>query len=217
MTFELPSEGSHLTTNDLRRLTRTLIDEVRGLLRHVVDADVVFAPVDPLAHDPMSAGAEEDNLPWTLAHILAHMTASSEEAAAVAQELARGVEYHGRSRYEAPWRDITTVAQCYARLEESRGMRLASLGMWPKDPHLDNTYVPWEGAPPVDATARFVFGLRHDAAHLDQIRDVVLQAWTARQQRSRLGRLRLRWRAQLASEAAQAGAAEILRSNAGLV
>lgn len=214
--FQLPEEGDVLTTDDLRRLTHALINEVRALLRHVVDADVVFAPVDPLAHDPMSTGSDEDNLPWTLAHIVVHMTASSEEAAALAQELARGVEYHGRSRYEEPWGSITTVTQCYARLEESRSMRLASLGMWPKNPHLDNAYIAGEGAQPMDAIARFVAGLRHDAAHLDQIRDVAFQAWTHRQQHSRLGRLRLRWRAQLASEAARISSAGTRREYAGL-
>ena len=59
-------------------------------------------------------------------------------------------------------------------------MRLASLGMWPDSPDLDNTYVPREGADPVNALVRFVNGLRHDDDHLAQIADVVAQARAAR-------------------------------------
>ena len=51
-------------------------------------------------------------------------------------DLARGVAFHGRSRSEVPWETVTTIAQCRARLEESRRMRLASLDMWPDQPYL---------------------------------------------------------------------------------
>ena len=77
-----------------------------------------------------------------------------------------------------PWQDVTTIEQCRHRLEESRRMRLASLDIWPDEPHLDNTYKTYMG--PVNAVGRFVLGLKHDDAHLDQITEVVRQAHAAR-------------------------------------
>ena len=71
--------------------------------------------------------------------MIVHTTASSEEAAFIAAELARGVEFHGRSRSEVPWETVTTIEQCRHRLEESRRMRLATLQIWPDEPDLDNT------------------------------------------------------------------------------
>lgn len=186
MSFTLPADTSQLTRPDLRRLTNALIDEVRGMLRRCVDADVTFAPEDPQAYDAGAATDEQAHMPWTLAHILVHMTASSEEAAMLAAELARGIAYHGRSRSEVPWQQITTRMQCYARLEESRRMRCASLDIWPDGPHFENTAALWEGGP----IQRFLSGLRHDAAHLPQLRDVVAQARDYRLRRTLLGRLR---------------------------
>ena len=192
MSFQLPDNDDNLTPSDLRRLTNTLIADVLHMLRHCKDSDVTFEPVDPQANDPAAARADEAGIAWTLGHIIVHMTASSEESAALAAELARGVEYHGRSRSETPWQTMKTVAQCRARLEESRRMRLASLQMWPDTPYLVNTYTPREGARPVGPIARFLSGLRHDASHLNQLQDVIGQARTARLQRTFLGRVRLR-------------------------
>lgn len=192
MTFELPANDENLTVDDLRRLTNALIDDVLHMLRHCADGDVTFVPVDPQANDPAAASEDEAGIAWTLGHVIVHMSASSEESAALAAELARGVEYHGRSRSEVPWQTMKTIAQCRARLEESRRMRLASLSMWPDSPDLTNTYTPREGATPIGPTARFLSGLRHDASHLDQLRDVIGQAREARLQRTFLGRLRLR-------------------------
>jgi hypothetical protein len=99
-----------------------------------------------------------------------------EESASIASELARGVTYHGRSRWEVPWREATTIAQCLARLEESRRMCLASLEMWPDEPHMENTYSPAEGAIPHTAVSRFASGLKHASDHLGQIAEIVRQA-----------------------------------------
>lgn len=176
MAFRLPEREEELTRDDLGRLTNDLIDDVQEMLLLCADADVTFVPDDPLAYDPDAASNEETAMAWTLGHIIVHMTASSEESAALAAELARGVPFHGRSRSEVPWTTITTVAQCRARLEESRRMRLASLDMWPDAPHLTNTYVPREGARPIGPVARFLSGLRHADSHLDQLRDVIRQA-----------------------------------------
>jgi hypothetical protein len=171
-----------LGPDDLGSLTNEMIDTMLGMIAECADADVTFAPEDPGANDPAAATQEELNLPWTLGHVVVHVTASSEEAAAVAAELARGVPHRGgRSRSEVHWTTVTTIAQCRSRLEESRRMRLASLGMWPAKPDLDNTYMPtYPGAEPVNAVVRFVNGLRHDDDHLGQLADVVGQARAAR-------------------------------------
>ncbi|MGE5334343.1 MAG: DinB family protein [Nitrososphaerota archaeon] len=181
MRFQIPEREDTLTVEDLRHLTTSLIDDVRKMLRHCTDADVTFVPDDPLANDPAAATGEEVSIAWTLGHIIVHMTASSEESAALAAELARGVPFHGRSRSEVPWTTMKTVAQCRARLEESRRMRLASLDMWPAVPHLSNTYAPREGMREIGPVARFLSGLRHDASHLDQLREVIRQARDHRQ------------------------------------
>jgi hypothetical protein len=169
-----------LTRGDLGDLTEEMVDAMLGLITGCVDADVTFVPVDPDADDPFATTEEEIHLAWNLGHVIVHTTASAEESAALASELARGVENHGRSRYETSWQGVTTVDQCRQRLEESRRMRLASLAMWPEEPHLDNVYEPWPGAPRVDAIGRFVLGLMHDDSHLEHMAEIVRQAQAAR-------------------------------------
>ena len=100
---------------------------------------------------------------WTLAHVIVHLTASAEEKAFLAAEMARGVRLHGRSRYEVPWQTVMTIAQCRQRLAECRRMCLASLDMWPDDPCLLNKKMPWPGYPRVDARGYFILGLSHAA------------------------------------------------------
>jgi hypothetical protein len=105
-----------------------------------------------------------------------HATASGEEYAAVAAELARGIEFHGRPRYETPWQMVTTVAQCRQRLEESRRMRLASLRMWPDLPDLRKGYTPWKQSGWVNAQGIFTWGLVHDQGRRAQIAKIIHQA-----------------------------------------
>ena len=168
-----------LTSADLASLTNEMIDCQLALLDGCSDADVTFQPVDPNANDTYAARPEDADLAWTLGHVIVHVTASSEESAFLAAELARGVANHGRSRYETPWESVTTVAQLRRRLEESRRMRLASLSLWPELPDLENSYLPWTGAAPVNAVSRFVSGLGHDDAHLAQIAEIIRQAKAA--------------------------------------
>src|SRR5687767_363444 len=156
-----------LTRDDLRRELNEMYAEVSRLIADCRDAHVTFEPVDEKADDPYSVKGEE-TLAWTLGHVIVHLTASMEESASIASELARGVTYHGRSRWEIPWREATTIAQCHARLEESRRMCLASLEMWPNPPHMENTYAPAEGALPHTCVSRFASGLRHVSDHLGQ-------------------------------------------------
>ena len=141
------------------------------LIAACTDADVTFEPIDPQANDKYAATEAEVHLAWTLGHLIVHVTASAEESAFLAAELARGVMFHGRSRYEVPWQTVTSIAQCRDRLEESRRMRLASLDLWPNPPHLDNAYeVPGWPSGPINCVTRFMLGLSHDNAHLDQIK-----------------------------------------------
>ena len=169
-----------LTRADLVALTGEMVDTILALIAGCVDADVTFQPVDPEANDRFAATPEEAHVAWTLGHVIVHITASAEEAGALAAELARGVANHGRSRYEVSWPEMQTIAGCRQRLEESRRMRLASLGMWPEPAHLDIEYQAWPGGPVVNAIGRYVFGLMHEASHLEQIREIVRQARAAR-------------------------------------
>lgn len=169
-----------LTVDDLRQLTNEMIETMLGMINHCEDFDVSFVPDDPEAYDPAAAKEEDIDLAWTLGHVIVHTTASAEESAALAAELARGVpRREGRSRSEIPWQQITTITQCRHRLEESRRMRLASLDMWPDEPYLNNTYTGRSGEE-VNAIVQFVFGLKHDDSHLEHIEGIIQQAQSAR-------------------------------------
>lgn len=170
-----------LTVADLHRHTDDMVDTVLDLIQEAVDADVDFQPVDPGANDTFATNPDEVNIAWTLGHVMVHSTASSEEAAALATELARGVEILGRSRYETPWQGVHTVAQLHARLAESRRMRHAFLSAWPDVPDLTLTFTYQRpGAVPVNAVGRFIYGLSHEDSHLEQIREIMRQAKVAR-------------------------------------
>ena len=170
-----------LTTDDLRRLTDEMIDRMLEFIVDCNDVDVVFQPIDPEAHDSFAADDAVVDLAWTLGHVIVHVTASAEESAFLAAEMARGVPVERRrSRYETPWETVMTLEQCRQRLEESRRMRQASLTLWPNEPHLDNRYEPWPGIGEINAVGRFALGLLHDDDHLAQIGDIVQQAKAAR-------------------------------------
>ena len=169
-----------LDRDDLARLTNEMCDRQLELIRTAEDLDVTFVPQDPEAHDAFASTEDEERIAWTLGHVIVHATASSEEAAAHALTLARGLEVPGRSRYEVPWREATTARFMRFRVEESRRMRLAMLEAWPYEPHLDVFYQPNPQRPPVNAVGRFLGGLAHDDSHLAQISKVLAQAQTAR-------------------------------------
>jgi hypothetical protein len=172
MTIAELAEG--VTVADLHRLSDESVDEILRLIGDCTDEDVVFQPIDPEANDPYAADESDKDIAWTLGHVVVHCTASAEESAALAAEQARGVEYHGRSRYETPWEAVTTIAQCRERLEESRRMRHASLEMWPHPPHLENVFASnyWGE---YNAVGRFLLGLSHEYGHLAQIEEIVRQ------------------------------------------
>lgn len=173
--------AARLNKAELLAATNETIDAMQAMIAGCHDEDVVFVPVDPDAYDEYAAEEADLDLAWTLGHVIVHTTASSEEAAFLAAELARGVSMRvRRSRYEAPWESISTIEQCRHRLEESRRMRLASLEMWPDDAHLDNHYVYRGTGEKINARMRFLFGLKHDDSHLEQIAEIVRQAKEAR-------------------------------------
>jgi hypothetical protein len=173
------SEG--VTVDDLRVWTRESIATLLAIIRKADDAMITFVPHDPDAHDPWAEG-DMQHTGWTLGHLVAHVTASSEESAAIAAMLARGIPYPAepRLRYETPWEDIDTQAKAKRRLRESLRMRLGALAMFPDAPHLD-TYR--QLAPsglarwgPLNAPAQFLSGLRHEVGHYAQFREVLRQA-----------------------------------------
>jgi hypothetical protein len=173
-----------ITVDDLRAYTNESIDTLLGFLDGLTDADVTFDPVDPLADDPYAKEGEE-KIGWSLAHLVVHVTASSEEGAAFSSLLARGIPASERPRYETEWTTVTTHAQCIQRLEESRRMRLGYLDTWPDVPFLDVYRQTSEGFEKrfgkLNAPAAFLFGLVHEIGHFDQFRDVREQALKARE------------------------------------
>ena len=168
--------AAKLTREDFASLTEEMCDLQLEAIRDAVDADVDLVPDDPDAKDTFAARPEDVGLSWTLGHVVVHTTASSEESAALALTLARGLPVDGRSRYEVSWEGVRTAAFIRGRIEESRRMRIAMLAAWPDQPHLDNFYSPYEGRPPMNALGRFLSGLSHDASHLEQMRKIMVEA-----------------------------------------
>jgi hypothetical protein len=167
--------------DDLAHATEASIDQFLALLRHASDGDVLFVPDDPEALDLAAADPGDRGIAWTIAHNIVHATASGEEYAAVAAELARGVDFHGRPRFETPWQSVHSVEACRQRLEESRRMRLASLRMWPDRPDLRRGYTPWKRSGWVNAQGIFAWGLAHDAGHHAQIAAILPQTPSVRE------------------------------------
>lgn len=165
-----------LTKADLHRLTDEMIDTELNIISDATDAGVVMVPVDPNANDTFGK-AEDKDLAWTLGHVVVHVTASSEESAAISSVLARGLKMDDRSRYETPWESVKTVAQLRQRLEESRRMRHAFLEAWPDEPDLEMAQHLSFGT--FNAVARFVVGLFHDNDHLEQLREIMRQTHAA--------------------------------------
>jgi len=171
--------ASNYKYEEFVELTNEIVDYILEQIADCVDADVVFEPIDPDADDPYATDDSEKEIAWTLGHVIVHVTASAEESAFIAAEMARGVPHHGRSRSEIPWESVTTIGQCRARLEESRRMRLATLAMWPDEPYLDVTYEPWPSVGQINAIGQFILGFWHETSHLAQIDEIVEQAKTA--------------------------------------
>jgi hypothetical protein len=173
--------SQRFTIADLRAASDASLDTILNIIGGADDAQIVHIPYDPDANDPL-APPEEQHDGWNLAHLVVHVTASSEEWAAVSSILARGIVYprEPRLRCETHWKTLTTRAQVLQRIEESRRMRLAYLDTWPDRPQLDvfrdmsERFTERHGR--INATAAFLYGLRHEIGHHDQFRDAARQA-----------------------------------------
>ncbi len=179
--------SAQFTRFDLRRASDESLDTIRGFIAGLSDEEVTFDPIDESANDPYAVAGEE-KIGWSLAHLVAHVTASSEEGAAFSSLLARGIAVEERPRYETPWRELQTVDQCLQRIEESRRIRNAYLETWPDKPHLKVNRVLPEGVREqfrerfgdMNASSAFLFGLMHEVGHYEQFREVRRQALAAR-------------------------------------
>jgi len=176
--------SEHFTVNDLRDATNESIDTLLKIVKPLTDAQVSFLPYDPEADDPYAKPGEE-KIGWSIAHLVVHATASSEEWATYSGILARGLSYPAepRLRYETEWTTVTTTAQCIQRLEESRRIRLGYLDVWPDQPNLEMKrdlsprFIERFGE--FNATVCFLFGLKHEVGHYAQFREVARQAKAA--------------------------------------
>jgi hypothetical protein len=174
--------SQQFTTQQLRDATNESIDVLLKIIHDAQEADIAFLPHDPNAHDPYAKSEAEQHIGWSLGHLVAHVTASSEEGAAFYSLLARGVELPEgiRLRYETAWETVTTKAQCIQRLEESRRIRLSYLDAAPDQPQLE-VYRPMserflERFGKLNAPASFLFGLMHEHDHYEQFGEVARQA-----------------------------------------
>jgi len=178
--------AEHFTVEDLRNATNESIDTLLKIVRGLNDAQVAFLPVDPEADDPYAKPGEE-KIGWSIAHLVVHVTASSEEWATYSSFLARGIPYPAepRLRHETEWKTVTTTAQCVQRLEESRRIRLGYLSAWPDVPNLEikrdlsERFIEKFGQ--FNAAVCFLFGLKHELGHYAQFREVARQAKIASQ------------------------------------
>lgn len=91
-----------MTVEDLKKYTNEMVDAMLAEIADCADKDVIFVPDDPEAEDRYAAEETDRGISWTLGHVVVHTTASSEESAALAAEMARGVDRDGRSRSEIP-------------------------------------------------------------------------------------------------------------------
>lgn len=168
--------AADVTLADLKAATDGQIDEMTAQIRDLSDAQILFVATDPQA---------DGGVGWNVAHLIAHVTASSEENAAISSILARGINYpfEPRLRYETEWTTMTTTASCRQRLEESRQIRQAYLNAWPDQPHLDThrTLPPAfaERVGQLNAIGACLLGLVHEAGQFAQLRDILAQAKAA--------------------------------------
>lgn len=175
--IKLADVQGRYTREALIDATSEMIDTMLDMIKGIPDSYVTFLPEDPHAYDRGAATEEERYMPWTLAHVIAHATATGEETAALGADLARGIEVTWRSRYEVPWRSLTTTAQLVRRLEESRRIRFAYLTAWPDDPHMNVYFTKQEHRwGKVNAIGYTLRGLQHDTEHLGQIAEIIRQA-----------------------------------------
>jgi hypothetical protein len=169
-----------ITPDELRAEIHVLYDAVRDVLSRCTDEQVRYIPYDADAYDQYAEpGHEHDG--WSIGHLVAHITATQEEAAGISSILARGIEVGGRQRYEVAWEELDTVEKALARLEESRRIVLAYLDAWPDTPDY-NTLRQFNSEKArayfgdLNARGNLIMGMAHHAEHLPQFKKVLAQA-----------------------------------------
>lgn len=173
--------AQQFSLDDLRNATNASLDLILEIMGEADDFEMTFIPYDPVANDP-HAPEELQHIGWSLAHLVAHVTATSEEWITYSSVLARGIPYgyEPRLRYETAWESLTTREQVLQRVEESRQIRLGYLSTWPATPHLDVTrevpdfYRDYFGI--INAKSAPLVGLNHEQSHYEQFREVARQA-----------------------------------------
>lgn len=172
--------ASRYSLADIRETAVAGITFMRELIADLDDADVTFDPIDPEANDPHARPGEE-HIGWSIAHLIVHVTASTEEGAALASVLARGIPYPNdvRLRYETDWRSVTKKSTLEQRLNESLRMRLAFIDSMPDKPSnatvkRSERFIELYGE--TDYKATFIFGLMHEFGHHEQMAEVKRQA-----------------------------------------
>jgi hypothetical protein len=177
--------STRFTVTQIRDATHASLDHLLAIIGDADDAQVTHIPIDPNADDPFAPEAER-HLGWSLAHLVAHVTASSEEWAAYGSILARGIVYPAepRLRYEPDWKTLTTRASVLARLDDSRKIRIGYIDTMTDNPRLDvfreltPRYVERFGQ--MNALAAVLFGMYHESGHYAQFHDGAHQARAAR-------------------------------------
>jgi hypothetical protein len=163
---------------DLCSALNSYVDHMIRMIQYLSDDQATFIPTDPEADDPYALTEEDRHIGWSLVHLVMHVTASAEEAAAFSSILARGIAIGGRLRSERDWRQVTTCGGAMSRLEECRRMCLAYLAAWPDQADLTTVRIMPENMSWMKPNAQvsFLFGLMHWHKHLDQFQEVARQA-----------------------------------------
>jgi hypothetical protein len=173
--IDLANEYSHAGLGDA---LNSYVDVTLQIINSVSDEQAQYIPFDPEADDPHAATEADRHIGWSLIHLVMHVTATAEEAAAFSSILARGIAIGGRLRRWRNWRAVTTCAETVARLEECRRMCLAYLATWPDRPDLSTKRTmpedfKWPGP---NAPISFLAGLMHWHKHIEQLQQVAEQA-----------------------------------------
>jgi hypothetical protein len=169
--------ASQCSTADLGNALNSYVDSTIRIISSVSDEQVVYIPHDPDANDLYATTDAERHVGWSLVHLVMHVMASAEEAAAFSSILARGITIGGRLHSERDWRQVTTCAEMVARLEECRRMCLTYLATWPDPPDLATQRIMPENLSRMkpNAPISFLAGLMHWHRHLEQFQKVAAE------------------------------------------
>ena len=175
--LQLYAFSKNFSLDDLKQATHDVTEALKNLVHDLDDDEINSIPRD------YDAATDDNPAPegWSVGHLIAHITATSEEAASFSSILARGIAGNGRLRFEADWQtQCRTLHAVIQRLEESQRMQLAYLDTWPDNPHLN---IFW-GFPEhitifyrqINAQSAIVLGLSHAVGHFEQIKETIRQA-----------------------------------------